>query len=156
MQVSIHAPTQGATTEPHVLRGCSQFQSTHPRRVRLPICWLAYNKEMFQSTHPRRVRLNIRCVPVFLSMFQSTHPRRVRHNKAKQNRIGIAVSIHAPTQGATWIMVTDVIYTDVSIHAPTQGATKTRMERKSRNVQFQSTHPRRVRRCQSRTNHINR
>ena len=55
--VSIHAPTQGATNKALTIR---------PRQV-------------FQSTRPRRARLNICCIgsPV------------------------ISVSIHAPTQGAT-------------------------------------------------------
>ena len=56
--VSIHAPTQGATVLSRYKKsGYYRFQSTHPRRVRLQLLWN-------QSTH-------------------------------------IRVSIHAPTQGAT-------------------------------------------------------
>ena len=35
------------------------FQSTHPRRVRLKICFHNVAYAWFQSTHPRRVRLHI-------------------------------------------------------------------------------------------------
>ena len=54
--VSIHAPTQGATT---VMSGICidlRFQSTHPRRVRHQESMQLANLYMFQSTHPRRVR----------------------------------------------------------------------------------------------------
>ena len=76
------------------------FQSTHPRRVRLPIARGVFHDTEFQSTHPRRVRqpnqtktsllkgFNPRTRegcdgPVETSIssggeFQSTHPRRVR------------------------------------------------------------------------------
>ena len=57
--VSIHAPTRGATTFEEFLNHPSLFQSTHPRGVRhnnAPAWELMY---LFQSTHPRGVRLII-------------------------------------------------------------------------------------------------
>ena len=55
-----------------------EFQSTHPRRVRLIHAFLSLNLLRFQSTHPRRVRLIAWSVVHLLCLFQSTHPRRVR------------------------------------------------------------------------------
>ena len=54
------------------------FQSTHPRRVRLPPDSYYQCEEMFQSTHPRRVRLLPTITLASHVLFQSTHPRRVR------------------------------------------------------------------------------
>ena len=57
LQVSIHAPTQGATFYiifyVYIVR---LFQSTHPRRVRPVYCQIVQSAVEFQSTHPRRVR----------------------------------------------------------------------------------------------------
>ena len=78
--VSIHAPTQGATT--HTIRarhGHQLFQSTLPRRERRVCCRRCRSDRQFQSTLPRRERL----------YSQST-------TEAQK-----FVSIHAPTQGAT-------------------------------------------------------
>ena len=77
--VSIHAPTKGATQ----LRG----------RM---VCY-----QRFQSTHPRRVRHRHKSTNASLSTFQSTHPRRVRRSCPRGNWPGEKVSIHAPTKGAT-------------------------------------------------------
>ena len=46
--VSIHAPTRGATLLYHILSDCIRFQSTHPRGVRLitllcNLCLLCFN-----------------------------------------------------------------------------------------------------------------
>ena len=40
LTVSIHAPTQGATKLPVPFVNPVEFQSTHPRRVRLNICFI--------------------------------------------------------------------------------------------------------------------
>ena len=82
--VSIHAPTQGATrirkSKPKKL----QFQSTHPRRVRLLLPPLTMLSRLFQSTHPRRVRPNGVVMDAEYYKFQSTHPRRVRLYSSSQ------------------------------------------------------------------------
>ena len=98
---------------PHTREGCDgilhsqkpplfQFQSTHPRRVRLAFAYsrtyqlrisihtpakgatdtflkIAGWSLLFQSTHPRRVRPASQSRSHSSSIFQSTHPRRVRH-----------------------------------------------------------------------------
>ena len=94
-------------TEGCILVG--EFQSTHPRRVRLVRLYLITTDFPFQSTHPRRVRLchssfillppcfnprtHVGCdaLPRFLFgrvQFQSTHPRRVRLFTGKRVRYG--------------------------------------------------------------------
>ena len=75
-------------------------------------------------------------------MFQSTHPRRVRPCVVLQALV-FAVSIHAPTQGAT-LSANIRLSRAVSIHAPTQGATVIPFP-PAFPTAFQSTHPRRVR-----------
>ncbi len=78
--VSIHAPTRGATRR---YRGCTSarrwFQSTRPRGARPAAAEIGANDASFQSTRPRGAR--------------RTAARGIY-------RIG-AVSIHAPTRGAT-------------------------------------------------------
>ncbi len=105
LDVSIHAPTQGATNDngkrcrryrgfnPRTHAGCDQlskrwaqrvteFQSTHPRRVRLDSFAAAIIEYAFQSTHPRRVRPHKLIKAFDVLEFQSTHPRRVRQSPA--------------------------------------------------------------------------
>jgi len=121
--VSIHAPTQGATcpgarirhsarcfnprahagrdTGSRCLWWTCRFQSTRPRRARLPIRSGMTQGGEFQSTRPRRARQLIRCSRLrparfnprahagrdmialfgtsFGVWFQSTRPRRARH-----------------------------------------------------------------------------
>ena len=133
--VSIHAPAWGATRKtvsdgalltrfnPRTRVGCDaiqphntyqhhQFQSTHPRGVRLIALNNATQTQVFQSTHPRGVRRVSPCAgrppgPCFnprtrvgcdlirfmrrmgFIVFQSTHPRGVRpapHAGAPQGR----------------------------------------------------------------------
>ena len=78
-QVSIHAPTRGATDYLFIHIITLWFQSTHPHGVRLYDYAERVGEHEFQSTHPHGVR------PLF----------RVRFHSA------ILVSIHAPTRGAT-------------------------------------------------------
>ena len=55
----------------------------------------------FQSTHPHGVRLLIRQHRARRILFQSTHPHGVRRDSFGGAFNDIAVSIHAPTRGAT-------------------------------------------------------
>ena len=101
-----------------------KFQSTHPRGVRhkqgrgCDIAHKSFNPRthvgcdyspvspmnrplLFQSTHPRGVR-HSETQGVFGTIkFQSTHPRGVRQCDRQDFMRGVAVSIHAPTWGAT-------------------------------------------------------
>ncbi len=103
--VSIHAPTRGATS---VIRGYSLLKCFNPRpHEGSDRAWLVLQREMeFQSTPPRGERLAIFCQIIKL----------------------FYVSIHAPTRGATGIPLIVFGWMVVSIHAPTRGATPRRTQ----------------------------
>ena len=122
MQVSIHAPTWGATQTSQHLIVHKWFQSTHPHGVR----------------HATGTKLN-KSFP-----FQSTHPHGVRHKTCSTNRplrrfnprTHMGCDISTPNNN---------IVDYVSIHAPTWGATSMFNHYKIRQEMFQSTHPHGVR-----------
>jgi len=58
--------------------------------------------------------------------FQSTRPRGARRKRHIYPVIQVAVSIHAPTRGATDMAAFKEQLKQVSIHAPTRGATALR------------------------------
>ena len=80
--VSIHAPTRGATFASGSKVARKQFQSTHPRGVRLIVVCSSLPLSLFQSTHPRGVRLIDVEHGINTDEFQSTHPRGVRQLSA--------------------------------------------------------------------------
>ena len=142
MKVSIHAPTRGATISADHLGRLSAFQSTRPRGARLHS----------GSGLPRRARrFNPRAHAgrdervagdgAWTSLFQSTRPRGARPSDACALCVASAVSIHAPTRGATSAVHVRPDGPAVSIHAPTRGATRIAFGNK-RAVMFQSTRPR--------------
>ena len=101
-KVSIHAPTRGATKAVRALRAnFIEFQSTHPRGVRLSLGLKSIIAYGFQSTHPRGVRPDGSYYATDLAKFQSTHPRGVRRLRLRKYFFNLIVSIHAPTRGAT-------------------------------------------------------
>ena len=77
-RISIHAPARGATSSARVTVGCGEFQSTHPRGVRLPSvrrsALPAHFNPRTREGCDRALRLCNRARP----RFQSTHPRGVR------------------------------------------------------------------------------
>ena len=98
--ISIHAPTWGAT--PSARAGSRRWR--------------------FQSTHPRGVRQVRRAFQGGVGGFQSTHPRGVRQGE-KGDKGDKGISIHAPTWGATPAGSSPSGTKTISIHAPTWGAT---------------------------------
>ena len=100
----------------------------------------------FQSTLPRRERQKRQMVSCHLSPFQSTLPRRERRSFVIPAIRLFYVSIHAPTKGATVRGQLIRQFREVSIHAPTKGATAGHSGHYTP-FQFQSTLPRRERRC---------
>ena len=100
MLVSIHAPTWGATQDETEILSPHLFQSTHPHGVRPFRRFYTIHTDEFQSTHPHGVRL-----PCFV----------------QQNGY-LTVSIHAPTWGATLVLIVS-----------------------NKRAKFQSTHPHGVR-----------
>ena len=102
LQVSIHAPTRGATLRTLGYAPVVQFQSTHPHGVRLPSAMTA-----------------------FICSTVSIHaPTRGATSESTQGRDRADVSIHAPTRGATKWSCCAICAIFVSIHAPTRGATE--------------------------------
>ena len=118
--ISIHAPTRGATP-------CRQKKSS---------------MQIFQSTLPRGERPSAERLGGVLWDF---NPR--SHEGSDLLWSGYRtklrdISIHAPTRGATSISsVTDPVFI-ISIHAPTRGATVSYLSQQQHTEEFQSTLPR--------------
>ncbi len=75
-QISIHAPTRGATNTPYKdKRSIQIFQSTLPRGERRDPVMEERRWIKFQSTLPRGERLHFRPPPFLFHVFQSTLPR---------------------------------------------------------------------------------
>ena len=124
---------------PRTLTGCDTgrvlcglfpflFQSTHPHGVRR---WRAMRNcvmHMFQSTHPHGVRLVLYGPATGIAW--RFNPRTLTGCdvaiKAGDNVIW-NVSIHAPSRGATGIVIAAHRQRNVSIHAPSRGATGGRL-----------------------------
>ena len=123
-QVSIHAPTRGAT------RCCSLslwfFRCFNPRThtgCDLSVISTRSASILFQSTHPHGVRQETLTPHHCYWVFQSTHPHGVRPSMVNSRERSDCVSIHAPTRGATLLTMRHALSETVSIHAPTRGAT---------------------------------
>ena len=163
--ISIHAPTWGATNFFLNDGKLHRFQSTHPRGVRRTVrlssryymiisihapTWgatafrfILSTNSLFQSTHPRGVRLFGQVRQWIYCPFQSTHPRGVRQSVS--SKICPVTYFNPRTHVGCddqigWVTLSQCI----SIHAPTWGATQWYFYQKDQNT-FQSTHPRGVR-----------
>ena len=79
----------------------TKFQSTLPRRERHGDHRKIAVAGRFQSTLPRRERLQLSTSSSLASLFQSTLPRRERRVRSTNNDTRVAISIHAPAEGAT-------------------------------------------------------
>jgi len=141
INVSIHAPTRGATTMIRCNWQLAPFQSTPPRGGR-PMDNIAITTTAeFQSTPPRGGRPFKFCY--LCNYLKSFNPR----PHAGGDAIHIVcptesiVSIHAPTRGATRDARENNAEQNVSIHAPTRGATSNSSEQMGL-MSFQSTPPR--------------
>ena len=142
--ISIHAPTRGATHMPWQHMHSLLFQSTLPREERHMTVQLHPHRRRFQSTLPREERPSLYLLGAHLHNF---NPRSHERSDSQQSELitMLRISIHAPTRGATQVVVARVIYrfnfnprsherSDrqnivkitiimISIHAPTRGAT---------------------------------
>ena len=145
-QVSIHAPTRGATATffPTVV-SVGSFQSTHPHGVRLSEKMIMLFMARFQSTHPHGVR-HWPGSPIFScqsrfnprthtgcdsisttllltsALFQSTHPHGVRRLRTV-NTIHRSKFQSTHPHGVRPLMLSIDKQGIVSIHAPTRGVT---------------------------------
>ena len=116
--ISIHAPTRGATYTADVIGLRCGFQSTLPRgerhaHLRQSCCSHDFNPRSHEGSDSQGCRVSV-------------SPR---------------ISIHAPTRGATVHISGNFTVAMISIHAPTRGATKYRVCAFTVH-RFQSTLPR--------------
>ena len=121
--ISIHAPTKGATSAASIIAFGCEFQSTHPRRVRLKIFQNQVYHYIFQSTHPRRVRHLQKRFGAKTPNISIHAPTKGATDKGRDYYYQDKISIHAPTKGATSNEKDGYYYEYISIHAPTKGAT---------------------------------
>ena len=142
-----------------------EFQSTHPRGVRLllnsnkclslcfnPRTHVGCDKNRVYATDIKDVSIHAptwgatpcKRRPPVRYWFQSTHPRGVRHRRLVLPFYNRYVSIHAPTWGATWCAFLNIFMlcfnprTHVGCDASVEYVKIVRLV-------FQSTHPRGVR-----------
>ena len=124
----------------------SRFQSTHPRGVR-PYKSAAH--EFIGRDFNPRTRVGcdspLPHLPFPSGRFQSTHPRGVRRSQRGDEGRLQRISIHAPAWGATGQQERLAEAIRISIHAPAWGATVA-LHVRDLAGEFQSTHPRGVRR----------
>ena len=147
--VSIHAPTQGATNgfsghlasslsfNPRTHAGCDFLVRLEHRAARVVsihaptqgatsrISGASGGRRVFQSTHPRRVRLISASIAGMSASFQSTHPRRVRRDHQADCELAWTFQSTHPRRVRRRVRAVAVELRPVSIHAPTQGATQT-------------------------------
>ena len=143
--ISVHAPTRGATSNSLSFSIFSVFQSTLPREERLLGLNFKEANSIFQSTLPREERPLQHQLGLHRRIFQSTLPREERRakrtclpkepsdfNPRSHERsdiqiwrlwYSVLISIHAPTRGATRPATGWQEAHMISIHAPTRGAT---------------------------------
>ena len=139
------------STHPHGVRHilslraaqAKQFQSTHPHGVRRVSKTIGSLLHLFQSTHPHGVRHSRVYYDVLISAFQSTHPHGVRPSRRNDRILPNSFNPRTHT-GCDNKQKYAVAKFAVSIHAPTRGATYNDFYRFSQ-WEFQSTHPHGVR-----------
>ena len=123
--ISVHAPTRGATSNSLSFSIFSVFQSTLPREERLLGLNFKEANSIFQSTLPREERLLQQYLSHFQLLFQSTLPREER--RAKRTCLPKEPSDFNPrSHERSDPQPTPLVCppTFISIHAPTRGATQ--------------------------------
>ena len=122
--ISIHAPTRGATHagDPHDRRTYFKPRS-HQRsdagdQQPLAICVHYFN--------PRSHKGSDISIPLLFVSFVDFNPRSHKGSDCGITLYGppTDISIHAPTRGATVLVFALLSITPISIHAPTRGATR--------------------------------
>ena len=103
VNISIHAPTRGATGGKDIIGGASEISIHAPTRGATDEC------RAWKEKH---------------NAFQSTLPRGERPNCFDHCQGEMDISIHAPTRGATLTDLGYEVQFKISIHAPTRGATE--------------------------------
>ena len=102
-QISIHAPTWGATTSGSQAWLIGAFQSTHPHGVRPVNHKGVLGVERISIHAPTWGATRRACTSIHRpqTSFQSTHPHGVRQLQVRVDQQTLDISIHAPTWGAT-------------------------------------------------------
>ena len=121
--VSIHAPTWGATSPATISDVLTEFQSTRPRGARHKSSIFLVHGFQFQSTRPRGARpWRLSSYPCSWRLFQSTRPRGAR---LSVSILLIRSSSFNPRAhvGRDKGQLYGINTLKVSIHAPTWGAT---------------------------------
>ena len=103
--ISVHAPTRGATSNSLSFSIFSVFQSTLPREERLLGLNFKEANSIFQSTLPREERLLQQYLSHFQLLFQSTLPREKRRNYATTGDIPTKFQSTLPRRGATGVLL---------------------------------------------------
>ena len=143
LDISIHAPTRGATGR--YIRLCYNLLYFNPRSHKgsdiNSDCDRAY-QQAFQSTLPQGERPLVS----FLSSSANTNFNPRSHKGSDFLFVVVfvspyVISIHAPTRGATLIARVTDPSTTISIHAPTRGATVCKNKTPTAATVFQSTLP---------------
>ena len=140
--ISVHAPTRGATSNSLSFSIFSVFQSTLPREERLLGLNFKEANSIFQSTLPREKRLLQQYLSHFQLLFQSTLPREERHNTTGWQGTGEIISIHAPTRGATIRITVGLLITQNFNPRSHERSDGTQILQLGKQYKFQSTLPR--------------
>ena len=102
VNISIHAPTRGATHPLFTLEKTPhEFQSTLPREERQSLRDAENRKNTFQSTLPREERHGIAARCLSASHFNPRSHERSDEIPVSRKFYPADISIHAPTRGAT-------------------------------------------------------
>ena len=122
-QISIHAPTRGATVNPKHYIGCTYF---NPRSYKRSDMGRRFSVVVYKTYfNPRSYKRSDGSRDTTRKLFQNFNPRSYKRSDLLQAGSGSvrAISIHAPTRGATITFFPFVLILIISIHAPTRGAT---------------------------------
>ena len=120
--ISIHAPTRGATFAFKRLNNFSLISIHAPTRGATDLVSRDYRNSEFQSTLPQGERLTKRLLNK-ISLYFNPRSHKGSDRAPLSSLAYPNISIHAPTRGATGIYSKNKSLLNISIHAPTRGAT---------------------------------
>ena len=98
--ISIHAPTRGATLYDAEGGSSKEFQSTLPQGERLLLFIIKLLSNLFQSTLPQGERRNL-VLTLLGTLYFNPRSHKGSDLDANKSDLAEAISIHAPTRGAT-------------------------------------------------------
>ncbi len=123
-EISIHAPTRGATLQKRRFPSLrNRFQSTLPREERLQLFCCLRDRDYFNPRSHERSDLQCRKCQSTHTRFQSTLPREERRTSLIRSPCVMYFNPRSHERSdAKWCEITAYKY--ISIHAPTRGATQ--------------------------------